>query len=61
MDMAHSKSLGADLNRLIEHHSRRKNPDQESRLWRESVRRYDGRLREENRLACCDCFLRLAG
>jgi hypothetical protein len=33
----------------------------EEAAWRESVRRYNARRREENRLAWCDYFCRLAG
>jgi hypothetical protein len=33
----------------------------EEAAWRESVRRYNARRREENRLAWCEYFSRLAG
>ncbi len=45
---------------MIERRSRQKDPDEGSELWQESVRRYNARLREENRLAWCEYFSRLA-
>ena len=51
----------AELNRLIERRSHQKDPDEESELWQESVRRYNARRREVNRRAWCDYFERLAG
>jgi hypothetical protein len=54
-------AVEAELDRLIERRSRQKDPDEESELWRESVRRYNARRREENRLARCDYFSHLAG
>ena len=35
-------------------------PDEAEEIWKESVRRYHARRREENRLAWCDYFERLA-
>jgi hypothetical protein len=49
------------LDVLIERRSRQKAPDKESELWKESVRRYNVRRREENRRAWCDYFSHLAG
>jgi hypothetical protein len=59
--ISRSESVEADLDRLIERRSRRKDPDEESQLWNESVRRYNERRREKKRFACCDYFSRLAG
>jgi hypothetical protein len=58
---APGEGVEAELNRLIERRSQQKDPDEESELWRESVRRYNARRREENRLAWCDYFSHLAG
>jgi hypothetical protein len=59
--VAPGEAVEVDLNRLIERRSRQKDPDEESELWKESVRRYNARRREENRLAWCDYFSHLAG
>jgi hypothetical protein len=61
MDVAHGEMGEADLDAMIERRSRQKDPDEEHELWKESVRRYNARRREENRLAWCDYFCRLAG
>jgi hypothetical protein len=61
MDVAHGEMVEAELNRLIERRSSRKiDPDEREALWQESVRRYNARRREENRLAWCDYFSHLA-
>ena len=39
--VAPSEAVEADLNRLIERRSRQKDPDEESALWQESVKRYE--------------------
>jgi len=36
-------------------------PDENEELWKESLRRYNARWREKNRLAWCDYFSHLAG
>ena len=36
-------------------------PDEAEEIWKESVRRYNARRREKNRLAWCDYFSHLAG
>jgi hypothetical protein len=48
---------------MIERRSRKREVDGDEReeLWMESVRRYNARRREENRLAWCDYFSHLAG
>jgi len=51
------------LDRLIAKRTsqeRRLDPDEQEELWKASVRRYNARRREENRLAWCDHFERLA-
>ena len=52
-----------ELDRMIERRSRRgeSDPDEREELWKESVRRYNARRREENRRAWCEYFCRLAG
>jgi hypothetical protein len=44
----------SELDRLIERRSRQKDPDEESELWRESVRAYNVRRRKEMRAAWCE-------
>jgi hypothetical protein len=45
----------ADLNRLIERRSSREmDPDEREELWKESVRAYTARKREEMRAAWCE-------
>src|SRR5215204_4991678 len=58
--VAPGEAVEAELNRLIERRSRQKDPDEESRWWQESVRRYNARRREENRLAWCGYFEHLS-
>ena len=61
MDVAHGEMVEAELNRFIEKRSARKiGPDEQEELWKESVRRYNARLQEENRLAWCNYFGRIA-
>jgi hypothetical protein len=57
---APGEAVEAEINRLIERRSCHKDPDEEHELWQESVRRYNARRREENRLAWCGFFERLA-
>jgi hypothetical protein len=57
---APGEAVEAELNRLIERRSRQKDPEEESKAWQESVRRYNARRREENRLAWCNYFERLS-
>jgi hypothetical protein len=61
VDIGRSKQVEKELNAMIERRSRQKDPDEESELWKESVRRYNARQREENRLAWQSYFCRLAG
>jgi hypothetical protein len=57
---APGEAVEAELDRLIARRSRQKDPDEESELWKASVRRYNARRQEENRLAWCDYFGRIA-
>lgn len=61
MDIARGEMVERELDAMIERRSRQKDPDEEHELWQESVKRYNARRREENRLAWCDYFSRLAG
>jgi hypothetical protein len=61
VDIARSEAVEADLDRLIVRRSRQKDAEEASEAWQESVRRYNARRREENRLAWCAYFSRLAG
>ena len=60
MDIVRGELVERELDAMIERRSHQKDPDEESELWQESVRRYEARRREENRLAWCDFFSRLA-
>jgi len=61
VDIARGETVEKELNAMIERRSRTKEPDEASELWQESVRRYNARRREENRLAWCGYFTHLAG
>ena len=61
MDITRGEMVEKELDAMIERRSRQKDPDEESELWQESVRRYNVRRREENRVAWCDYFSHLAG
>ena len=63
MDAAHTDAAEAELSRMIEKRSRNGevDPDEREEAWKASVRRYNARRREENRLAWCEHFSRLAG
>jgi hypothetical protein len=54
----HREMVEKELGAFIERRSRKGavDPDEESELWRESVRWYNARRQEENRLAWCDYF-----
>ena len=60
MDIARGEMVEKELNAIIERRARLKVPAEEHELWQESVRRYNHRKREENRLAWCDYFEQLA-
>jgi hypothetical protein len=63
VDVARTEAADAELVRMIERRSRKGEvePGEREELWRESVRRYNARRREVNRLAWCDYFSHLAG
>jgi hypothetical protein len=61
VDIARGEMVERELDAMIERHSRQKDPAEEHELWQESVRRYNAKKREENRLAWCDYFSHLAG
>ena len=50
--VAPGEAVEADLNRLIERRSRQRDADEESELWKESVRRYNDRKQEQLRNEC---------
>ena len=58
---APGEAVESELDRLIERRSRQKDPEEESKAWQESVRRYAARREEEMRAAWCDYFSHLAG
>jgi hypothetical protein len=47
---APGEAVEAELDRLIERRSRQKDPDEESELWRESVKAYEEERRQMARL-----------
>jgi hypothetical protein len=47
---APGEAVEAELDRLIERRSRQKDPDEESRLWQESVGAYEHKRRQMARL-----------
>src|SRR5215208_680077 len=61
MNIASGELVERELDTMIERRTLQKDPDEESKLWKESVRRYNARQREENRLAWQSYFCRLAG
>jgi hypothetical protein len=63
VDITHAEMAEKQLDTLIERRGRNgeADPDEREELWKESVRRYNARRREENRLAWCDYFSRIAG
>jgi hypothetical protein len=61
MDIARGELVERELDTMIERRSRQKDPEEEIEPWKESVRRYNAKRREENRLAWCDYFSHLAG
>jgi len=60
--VAHAEAVAKELNNFIERRSRKGgvDPDEREELWKESVRLYNARRREENRQAWCGYFERLA-
>jgi hypothetical protein len=61
VDVTRGEIVEGELDRLIEKRSSKEvDHDEQEELWKASVRRYNARRREENRLAWCDYFGRLA-
>jgi len=63
VDVARPDTVDAELDRLISKRAsqdRRLDLEEQEALWKESVRRYNARRQEENSLAWCDYFGRLA-
>jgi hypothetical protein len=54
VDIARGEMVEKELDGMIERRSRQKDPDEESELWRESVRAYTARRREEMRAEWCE-------
>ena len=61
MELAGGEKIEKEIDAMIERRSRQKDPEEASETWQESVRRYNARRREKNRLAWCDYFSHLAG
>jgi hypothetical protein len=61
MDITRGEMVEKELNAMIERRARQKDHDEEHEIWQESVRRYNAKRREENRLAWCHYFSHLAG
>jgi hypothetical protein len=62
MNIAHGEMVETELNRLIARPFRQEiDPEERDELWKASVAVYNARRREENRLAWCEYFSRLAG
>ena len=62
MDIAHGEMVEKQLDALIQRRARKGDvdPDETEEIWKESVRRYNARRREENRREWCGYFERLA-
>jgi hypothetical protein len=61
MDVAHREMVEKQLDALIQRRARKGGVDpQAEEIWKESVRRYNARRREENRREWCGYFERLA-
>ena len=65
VDVSRAESVERELDRLIEkRHDQRVQSEGErleEELWQESVDRYNARRREENRIAWCAYYRRIAG
>ena len=63
MELARDERIEKELDAMIEGRSRKGEVDRDGNeeLWKESVKRYNARRREENRLAWQNYFSRLAG
>jgi hypothetical protein len=62
VDIAHGEMVEKQLDDLIQRRARKGDvdPDEAEEIWKESVRRYNARRREENRREWCGHFERLA-
>jgi hypothetical protein len=60
VDIARGEMVERELDAMIERRSLQKDPDEVHELWQASVKRYNARRREENRVAWCEYFSRLA-
>ena len=62
MDAAHAEMVKKQLDAMIQRRARKGDvdPDEAEEIWKESVRRYNARRREENRREWCGYFERLA-
>ena len=57
MDVARADTVDVEIDRLITKRAsqdRRPDPDEQEETWKQSVRRYNARLQEENRQAWCE-------
>jgi hypothetical protein len=63
VELARGEKIEKEIHAMIERRSRKGEVDRDENeeLWKESVRRYNARRREENRLAWQSYFCRLAG
>jgi hypothetical protein len=61
-DLGRGDGAKKPLDTLIDRRSRKgeEKPDEQEELWKESVRRYNARCQEDNRVDWCDYFARLA-
>jgi ABC-type phosphonate transport system ATPase subunit len=50
VDIARGELVEKELDQMLERRSRQKDPDEESELWRESVRAYEEKRRQMARL-----------
>jgi hypothetical protein len=63
VDTARADTVDVEFDRLISRRASQdhaEDPDEQSELWKASVRAYNQRRQEENRLAWCDYFEHLA-
>jgi hypothetical protein len=60
VDIADGEMVERELDQLITRRSKHKDPEEQNEAWQQSVRRYNIRRKEENRLAWCHYFERLA-
>jgi hypothetical protein len=54
LDIVRGEMVEKELDGMIERRSRQKDPDEESELWKESVRRYNDRKQEQLRNEWCE-------